>query len=269
MSFLTRTASKTLTLLPPWCSATLMLTFSPLLPLVSTRHRALSRLVKRLARQGHSIQFGPFAGMKYFDFAVGSQLLPKFAGTYELELVDIVSRVLHIEPDVVADLGSAEGYYAVGLARRLPGAHVIAYDVDPLARALCRKLAKRNGVADRVDVRGPCSPADLQDAIAGAARPLVICDVEGWEDDLLRPDETDALRRAHVLVELHDAQRAGVSGRVRARFEHSHQITVIPYATRHPLMLPADLNLTAEEAQLVMDEKRQFGQQWFWMSPRA
>jgi methylase of polypeptide subunit release factors len=52
----------------------------------------------------------------------------------------------------VIDIGAAEGYYAIGFARRLPAARVIASDLDPVARLLCWLLARRNGVGDRVSV---------------------------------------------------------------------------------------------------------------------
>ena len=57
---------------------------------------------------------------------------------------DIVTKAYAL----IIDVGSAEGYYAVGLARRLPKARVLARDANPKAQALCAALAAANDVAE-------------------------------------------------------------------------------------------------------------------------
>ena len=61
----------------------------------------------------------------------------------------------------VLNIGCAEGYYAVGLARRMPQARVLAFDINRTAQDTCRALAAKNGVADRVQVSGLFKPADF------------------------------------------------------------------------------------------------------------
>ena len=53
---------------------------------------------------------------------------------------------------VVVNIGCAEGYYAVGMAGRMPDTRVDAFDIDPAAQRACGELAARRGVADRVRV---------------------------------------------------------------------------------------------------------------------
>jgi len=269
MSILIRAAAKVFSVLPAGLSTAIMLKFSPVLPLISSRHRTRFRLLKQLAGPNGTISYGPFAGMRYYKYAAGSQLLPKYAGTYELELRSVLDRIIELNPDIIVDVGSAEGYYVVGLARRLTAAKILAFDIDRTANSLCGRLAAANSVSDRVQLCGLCSPATLENAIFKAKRPLVICDVEGAEDKLLRPDETPSLSRSHILVELHDSQNAGVSTRIRERFDATHEIETIADAERHPSDFPPELNFTPQEQQLAMDEGRQARQDWFFMTPRA
>lgn len=62
------------------------------------------------------IGLGPFAGMKYINKAHGSSLTPKIIGTYERELHPFIYEIADKQYDCIVDVGSAEGYYAVGLA---------------------------------------------------------------------------------------------------------------------------------------------------------
>jgi hypothetical protein len=218
-----------------------------------------------MARHGARILGGPFEGMIYVEEAVGSCLLPKVAGSYEQETAAVIEEAIACGPDVVIDVGSAEGYYAVGLARRLPGATIYAFDIDPHATRLCRRLAELNGVGERVVTAGACTVEALQARLRPGA--LVICDCEGFEDELLDPRRVPGLEHAQVLVELHDHLRPGVSERIKERFARTHRATMIPSVPRDgSAALRLDLP-SPEDRALAVNEFRPAPQQWAWLSP--
>src|SRR4051812_14244715 len=72
-----------------------------------------------LERYGPVVLSGPFAGMAYVRQAAGSCLAPKLIGCYEAELHGVVARILRTGYTQIVDIGCAEGYYAVGLARSI------------------------------------------------------------------------------------------------------------------------------------------------------
>ncbi len=79
--------------------------------------------------------------------------------------------------ETVVNVGCAEGYYAVGLARRMPTAHVHAFELVDETRRTCELTARLNGVEGRVSVSGAAGAGDVAPALRG--RRLVICDCEG------------------------------------------------------------------------------------------
>src|SRR5688572_1968052 len=154
---------------------------------------------------GPCVLTGPFRGMRFPADALRTgnvNMASRLLGSYEAELHEIVERVVAAGFDRIIDVGTGSGYYAVGLARRLPASTVEAYDPDPAARALCRALAEANSVLDRVHVRGGATASDLRTPRAG--RTFVKMDCEGCELELLRPDVSELLRSSTILVELHD-----------------------------------------------------------------
>ena len=85
------------------------------------------------------VQFGPFKDLKYAKaLAAGSAILPKLTGTYEDELHPFIDMMITQQPDLVIDIGCAEGYYANGMAMRLPDTEVWAIDTDTYALELCK-----------------------------------------------------------------------------------------------------------------------------------
>lgn len=187
------------------------------------RSRMIAQALR--AQSGGRVLGGPFAGMAYVESATEGALAPRLVGTYEDELHPHLAAALSEDPEIILDIGCAEGYYAVGLARLAPQAEVFAYDTAPAALEACRKMADLNGVADRVHTAGLFQAEDFQ-RFAGR-RCLVIVDIEGAEDDLLRPDLAPALAGLRVIVETHDVYRPGVRKRLHDRFRATHAIVEV------------------------------------------
>ena len=77
---------------------------------------------------GGLVAGGPFKGLRYVDSAMGSTLGPKLLGTYEKELNHIVERIIARAYGTVVNIGAGEGYYAVGLATRMPDSRIICFE---------------------------------------------------------------------------------------------------------------------------------------------
>lgn len=180
--------------------------------------------VNTLAMDGLHVRSGPFAGMDYVVRAAEGALLPRLLGVYERELHPHLLAFAEEGLDHIIDIGCAEGYYAVGLARLMPDVTVNAYDIDETARRRCGLLAKANGVTDQVVIREEFRGEDFE-TFKGKGRVLVFIDAEGFEDDILRPDLYPAMAGFNLIVETHPGFRKGVTERLIERFSPTHDIT--------------------------------------------
>ncbi len=199
-------------------SATKLLTVMNLV----TTYRAWLVANTVISRADRTVQDGPFKGMQLLDHVTNGCYAPKLLGTYERALHPVLQEMTRRDYDIVINVGCAEGYYAVGLARMLPNAQIIASDLDSGARTACARLAALNSVTERVQV----SDASLQEILAAliSQRVLVICDIEGGEDELLNPTKIPQLTKVDILVEAHDVFIPGLSNRLSTRFEPTHEI---------------------------------------------
>lgn len=179
---------------------------------------------------GPAVRSGPFAGLVLPGRSAEGCRVPKLLGTYEQELHPVLEELPGRGYEAVVDIGCAEGYYAVGLARLLPDVTVYAYDVNEKARQTCRNLAETNGVAARVKVGTLFRHEDFESF--SSQRTLVICDIEGGETALLDPQAAAALAGMDILVELHDCFDRSISERVLGRFGASHRHTIYRAAGR-------------------------------------
>jgi hypothetical protein len=221
------------------------------------------------------VLLGPFAGMRYpFGFLPGGHFVgPAQVGSYESELHDTVERIVAARPQVLVNVGAAEGYYSVGLARRLPELEVIAFESDPGMREAARRLARRNGVAGRIELRGECTVAELAglEARIGERSAAVVMDCEGCEGSLVQPAEIRWLERAALLIEMHTSIESGIEQELQSRLESGHETEVIrarpPWASRWS-ELGELRGLRHIDRELLVAEFRHGGQDWLWAAPR-
>lgn len=215
---------------------------------------------------GYSVKSGPFVGMRYVSQSPWGGLIPRLIGYYEEELHPVLDRIFRRSYDTVIDVGCAEGYYAVGLALRLPSAHVHAFDTDAQARAVCADIGARNGVTARLHIRELCDAGALNGMALDKA--LIVCDCEGFEVDLLDPAAVPGLAHADMLVETHDHLRPGALATLEQRFGASHDITKISSRVRKDADYPQFSHLTAEDRNWALSEGRPCQMHWLFLQAR-
>lgn len=202
---------------------------------------------------GGVVKRGPFAGL-VFPF-VSPDAAAKCVGSYECELHDEVSRIISAGYTSILNVGCAEGFYAVGLARAMPEAVVHAHDTSPEALVLCRELAEANGLeVGRLSYGGEVTHKVLND-LAGPGV-LVLADIEGGEALLLDPVAAPRLADADMLVELHETAVPGVETLLRQRFAQTHTIREIDSTSRRDgSRYPELMMLSPDDKLLAMFER--------------
>jgi tRNA G37 N-methylase Trm5 len=189
-------------------------------------------------------------------------------GSYEAELHPVLNSLDLSRYTKFINIGSAEGYYAVGLARLRPQRPVYAFDVNPYARRSLKQIAAVNNVRSIVQ-GGYCTASQLQEFTQQCA--LVICDIEGYESELLDPAQIGNLRNADILVEIHPHQALSLTDTqtlLISRFAQSHHVTALQ-ATSRPLATWQALcgnRLSPAELAAALNEHRSYpDQSWLWL----
>ncbi len=220
-----------------------------------------------------TVKNGPFAGLVYPGAgASGSALLPKLIGSYEDELHPVLTAAAARSYDDIIDVGCAEGYYAIGLARMHSKARILAYDVDAGARALCRRMAEANGVADRLELHGWCDAGTLA-ALDPERRALIVADCEGYEKELFPARIAPALARHDILIELHDYKDPQIGTSIRAALSGTHDIEEIPaipdYRKAADARYPELDGYDAPCRRFIIEECRGAPQSWLFARARG
>ena len=222
-----------------------------------------------LKYNGTVVLQGPLKGLDFIERSAEGCHIAKLIGCYEQPLQPYIIDAIASGFKNIVNIGCAEGYYAVGLARVLPGSISVACDTDPKAQAACLELAKKNGVEERVEVRGTFTHADFESL--DASHSLIFCDIEGAEDQLLDPEKAPNLTRLNIIVESHECLVPGITDRLINRFEKSHTITRIDDNGSRTLKNPPDwfYKMSHLDQLLATWEWRSGPTPWLVMTPKA
>ena len=235
------------------------------------RRRHLRRRAEtRFADAGNypdAVAAGPFAGMRlppkstYLDAR-----FEKTFGAYEPELFPVLER-LGADPGryrSLFNLGAADGYFTVGLARLFPSARILAFEALEGKRAALAETARLNGVEDRLELRGLCLGEDLA-ALALDLPALAVVDIDGGEETLLDPAAYPVWSSCDLLVETHDAFVPGITETLKARFAATHEIEEIPMRGVDFSTVPLLRGLPMAEVDALVGSERPDLQRWLWM----
>ena len=210
-----------------------------------------------LQQQGTVVMQGPLAGMDFLPQSAEGCHIAKLLGCYEQPLQPFIENAITSAYPIILNIGCAEGYYAVGMARRMPNTQVLAFDLNHTAQEVCAILAKKNSVSDRVKVGALFKPEEFE--TYRNQKVLVLCDIEGAEKDLLNPDNAPALKGMDIIVESHEGLLPGITQTLIDRFKATHQITLVQDNGQRQLKeLPNWFNNLAHLDQLLAT--------WEWRS---
>lgn len=211
---------------------------------------------------------GPFAGLKYVSESAGSTYLLKLLGCYEEVLHPVINTIKANRYTTIIDIGCAEGYYLVGLGQHFVGSRLIGYDIDEKALSLTKDLAKTNGLQNQLILKNDCTASTLQADIT--ENTLLICDAEGFEEEILNPQNTPALATVkNLLIETHEAIVPTVVDTLRKRFADTHTITEIKFTNAEPdnyefLMSIPNKNHVYE----LLRERGEQDQRWLFLTKK-
>jgi hypothetical protein len=180
---------------------------------------------KLLAHLGPTVHAGPFKGMRLVPEVTNGLFAPVLLGVYEHELHPYIEAVIANGYKHILNIGCAYGYYAVGLARRMPDAVINAFDIDPGCQGTSTRMAQLNGVETRVKIGGEFKGEDF--AAYADKKTFALVDIEGAELELLDPARYPALAKIDMIVELHDIIRPGIGRAIVERFAPTHDIRIV------------------------------------------
>jgi hypothetical protein len=229
------------------------------------RRHELGAEIARLTN--NTVTSGLFAGLILTEHeSSGTNMGSKLLGLYESELYETLNDVVRAVPDVVVNVGCAEGFYAIGLARLIPEVNVIAYDVNTEAQRICAEGARKNAVNRLLDVRGRCTSTELRNLTETARRPFILIDCEGGERELLLSTDYN-YKNSRMIIECHDFIDPHITRDLVDKFTKTHNIERISQGGKNPFLCELTKRWPEDDLWSIVSEHRPERMHWLHLTP--
>jgi hypothetical protein len=198
---------------------------------------------------------GVFKDLQYPSLDITeSALVPKIVGSYEYQLQPWMSRIINTNYSDIIDVGSAEGYYAVGLAKRMPNTVIHCFDINEKDIEFSKQMARVNNVSN-LTWNTFCDENTLLN-FPYKGKTLILCDCEGYELKLFTEKVVDKCKDVDFLIELHDVYNPAISSRILCIFQFTHTLKIVNNRDVDYCMLNGLENLSPKERAFALCEHR-------------
>ena len=230
--------------------------------LAKVRSNQIATTIKN--EYGLEVLGGPFKGMNFIEEVSEGCYVPKLLGIYESELHPLIKLIINDPPDIFINVGSAEGYYSVGLKRLLPKTEVYAFDIDINAQNKTNDLAKINNVD--IFVNGEFNIEILKDF--KRENIFLMCDIEGDEVNLFKKDKIQFLKNISICIELHIKDGIHNKNILPELFKDTHDVEIVWQKGKENYDVPdAIKNLEHLDLLLSAWEWRSYPTPWLIATP--
>lgn len=236
------------------------------------RYRGMERPVDQLALG--RVLTGPFKGMLYQPKRSFNGHYAMLIGVYEQEIAAVIEDLVLPQSPTIAVIGAAEGYYAVGFARKYAGSRILAYELETWIHPYLVALAAQNDVQQQIELHGAATIELLAAHFQKDAPHLVWMDVEGAENQLADPKKLPALEHAQLIIELHPMNVPDIRQILEKRFAPTHTYHVIDESGRSfsqvKHLFPPEIQPQLERHfEDLVTENRVAPMQWLYLRPKT
>lgn len=157
---------------------------------------------------GLEVRHGYLAGMSLWqgDSRGNTDMPSMILGFYEKEVLDIIIENKAAYSCFV-NIGSADGYYSVGLLKNRFFDYAICFEIAEHLREVTLAIAQKNEVSKNLIVHGKASDNFVEVIINDGlvlSDCLILCDIEGGEFDIFTSQNLYKLRHSFIIIEVHD-----------------------------------------------------------------
>jgi len=216
-------------------------------------------------KYGKKIYSGPFQGMEFLDEVSEGCYIPKLLGIYESEIHSFIYYILEKKPDIIFNIGCAEGYYSVGLKKLLPETEIFSFDTDANAQNKSKILAEKNNV--EINIEG-LFEVDLLKKF-NDKNVFLICDIEGEEINLFKPENIDLFKKITICAELHIKNGKHNKDIIPSLFKDTHSVEIIKQIGKNEFIVPDEIsNFGHLDILLASWEWRSYPTPWLIAKPK-
>ncbi len=185
------------------------------------KNNSKSELLEKI---GNRIYYGPFSGLKIPEKAVNFLSVTELLGLYESCLHSKIGELINKEINNIILVGGNNGYYAAGISCIFNPDSIIIYETEKFFHNIIESWFEVNNLNNSI-ILGEATYSEFKKV--NTKIDLVFMDCEGFEVELLNPEDFYWQQKTDILIEIHPFYVDNLVSILTKRFSKSHNIEII------------------------------------------
>ena len=229
-------------------------------------------------KHNNSVIYGPYKGMFFSEnnhWGIGD-LGPKIIGLYEFEvqnkLIDLVSN-FKIENFV--NIGAAEGYHAIGIAKKTRIQNFVLYEIDKKGQEILKENILKNELKKNIKIENEANLNSIYELNKKLdfSKTLFLIDIEGFELELFNDEILGLLKNSFLIIENHRFLLSKTKQikyqELVNKFDDSFNVELVSNTGRNISQINEISNLSENELMMISSESRPKMMEWFVLTPKT
>jgi hypothetical protein len=230
-------------------------------------------LTKLLQLHGPVVSHGPFKGVVLSEDSWWGRfdLISKILGIYEPHVIEVLSRFADQGPKTFVDIGSADGYFPIGMITGGVFDKAYAFEISELGREKLKGAIEANSCDEKIIIGKEANTETLRQVMVAEGEAIILIDIEGAEYDFLDEAVLTIIKYCSIVCELHpwlveDGQRKEqeLEARARQRFH----VSFLQRDSYSPNIFAELEKFSDDERLLACSEGRGENTRWMVLEPQ-
>ena len=221
---------------------------------------------------------GPYKGMFFSEnnhWGIGD-LGPKIIGLYEFEVQNkLLDLVNNFKIENFVNIGAAEGYHAIGIAKKTKVQNFVLYEIDKKGQEILKDNILNNELKKNIEIENEANLNSIYELNKkfDFSKTLFLVDIEGSELNLFNDEILGLLKNSFLIIENHkfllsEAKQNKYQELIN-KFNDNFSMEIIRNTGRNVSQINEISNLSENELMMISSESRPKMMEWFVLTPKT
>ena len=220
-------------------------------------------------KNNFTVQNGLFKGLQINkDISWGKgDIASKIYGLYENNVQSILKK---IKKPILVDIGSADGFFAVGCLYSGLSKFCYAFEQSQKGQEVLLKTAQTNNVIKKISIKGKVTSKNFISLLPidiDLSKTVIICDIEGEEYNFLNDHILSKCKKANFIVEMHKTNNINDKNKLYKKMCKFFDVSIIIDGNKNYNETPQLHNLNDIDRLLLTCEGRSYIGEWWHLQP--
>jgi hypothetical protein len=227
-------------------------------------------------KYNNSVISGPYKNMFFSEKSYSGigDLGAKIIGVYELEVQNkLLELINNFNIENFVNIGSAEGYHAIGVAKQEKIKKIITLEKDEKSTSIFTENIKKNNLKKNITIENEANSGtfNILNTKIDFSKTLFLIDIEGNELELLDDKAIELLKKSFLIIENHKFllcdQKQYKYDMLINKLKNTFNLEIIKNTGRDISQIKEISDLSENELMMVISESRIKMMEWLVLSP--